>query len=220
MQAQSTTSGPYKAGTRPLILIALCLLGSNALAQSDDPSSSLTVFGGLGFGGNFETDVDIDIELDDGANLGLIFNFNETSTTQWEVIYLRNETAAQTQDLFSTRPSIDTEIQYFQGGGTYTSGGSAKVRPYVAGGFGLTNIDPRGQNTESDTFWSLSIGGGVQFNTSERLGFRLEARVFGTFVDSNSTIFCGSAAGGGCLVNVEGDMLWQSQVFGGITFRF
>ena len=220
MQRSFKKGSSWNGAALVLTIFTMCLVSAEGFAQSEAGPASLTLFGGQGFGGTFETDAGIDIELDDDVSLGFIFDYDQNRDTQWEVIYLRHDTMAETQDVFASRPLVNTEIQYFQGGGTYR-GGREKVRPYLAGTLGLTRIDPSGANTESDTFWSISIGGGVQFEASERLGFRLEGRVFGTAVTSNSAIFCGSSpAGGQCLVRLEGDMLWQSHVFAGVTFRF
>lgn len=210
-------------GTRPahrLTILMTSLICGQSFAQSDAGPAELTVFAGLGFGGTFQTESEIDIKLDDDSSLGIIFDYEEGPDTQWEVLYLRQDTAADTSALFTSQPSIDTEIQYLQGGGTFRGSGN-RLRPYLAGTVGLTHIDPVGGNTRSDTFWSISIGVGAQLRPSKRLGFRLEGRVFGTLVDSNSAIYCGSASGGSqCLFTLHGDVLWQSYVFAGVTSRF
>ncbi|MGD8808789.1 MAG: outer membrane beta-barrel protein [Gammaproteobacteria bacterium] len=203
------------------LVMALTLAGAPSLAQTDETRpAELTLFAGLGFGGTFETESGDDVRLDDKSSLGIIFDFEEGPNTQWEFLYLHQDTAADTSELFTSRASIDTTMQYLQGGGTFRGNGE-RVRPYVAATGGLTRIDPSGPDTRSDTFWSFSVGGGAQFILSERLGIRLEGRVFGTFVDSSSAIYCGSVPEtSGCLFILEGDALWQSHVFAGVTFRF
>jgi hypothetical protein len=201
-------------------LPAASLVWAQSLAQSDTDRAELTLFLGHGFGGTFATESEIDVRLDDHSSLGIIFDYEESPNTQWEGLYLRQNTSANTSALFSLQPSVETDIQYLQGGGTFRGSGE-RARPFVAGTVGLTHIDPSGANTRSDTFWSISIGGGVQLRTSERLGFRLEARVFGTLINSRSAIYCGSvSAVGQCLFTLRGDVLWQSHVFAGVSFRF
>lgn len=196
------------------------LAGTQSLAQTEARPAELTFFAGAGFGGTLTTESELDIRLDDGSSLGILFDYEEGPNTQWEGLYLQQDTAADTSDLFSAQPSTDTRIQYLQGGGTFRGDGE-RLLPYVAGTLGLTRIDPSGANTRSDTFWSISIGGGAQFRVSDRLGFRIEARVFATLVDSESAIYCGfDSVGGQCLFTLQGDVLWQSHVFAGVTVRF
>lgn len=197
---------------------------SQAFAQTEETKeespAALTLFAGQVFGGTFQTESGVDVRLEDDSSFGVIFDYDEGANTQWEFLYMEQRTAADTSDVSQSEPSIGTDIQYLQGGGTYIGSGG-RARPYLAGTAGITRIDPVGANRHSDMFWSLSIGGGVQIRTSERLGFRLEARVFGTFINSNSTFYCGSdLSGGQCVFELQGDVLWQSQVSAGLTFRF
>jgi hypothetical protein len=65
------------------------------------------------------------------------------------------------------------------------------------------------------------LGGGVQLNATKRLGFRLEARAFTTFVEDDSNIFCASSEGGGtCLLRVDARTLTQWEARAGLVFRF
>jgi len=216
----STQLGRFFKTAMRLALLMTSLAWGNSFAQEDERPSALTLFAGEGFGGTFQTESDVDIGLYDNSSWGIIFDYDDGPNNQWEFLYLEQGTAADTSLLTPEEPSIDTDIQYLQGGGTFIGSGE-KVRPYLAGTAGLTRIDPYGSNTRSDLFWSLSIGGGVQFEASERLGFRLEGRLFGTFVNSSSSIYCGSDLNGGqCLFRLQGDVLWQSHLFAGVTFRF
>jgi len=86
---------------------------------------------------------------------------------------------------------------------------------------GVTQFDPELAGTGSESFFSASFGGGVQLRARERLGIRLEARVFTTFVDDDSNIFCSSIDGvGACLVQVDATTLTQWEARAGLVFRF
>ena len=209
-------------GTLGRLAILLGVLASSAsLAQTTEgPGVDLTIFGGTGFGGEFVTDSDIEIPIKDGSTFGVIIDFEYDDETQWEIFLLEQDAASDTSDLPGFGPTVDTDIISLQGGGTYLTGGD-KVRPFVAGTLGLTHVDPRGVNTNSDTFWSLSVGGGVQIALSERVGVRVEGRVLGMLVDSDSLIYCGTGSGGSqCLFKLQGRIVTQSHAFAGITFRF
>ncbi len=159
-------------------------------------------------------------ELDDAASVGLIVNLRDSADTQWELIYARQSTAADASDFPAIEPSIGLELHNFQLGGTYMGQGT-RARPYVVATVGGTHISPDAAELDSDTFWSFSIGGGLQVFPSERLGLRLEARAWGTLLDSNTSLFCSSGLpGGACVITVDGRMLWQFETFAGVVVRF
>jgi hypothetical protein len=87
--------------------------------------------------------------------------------------------------------------------------------------FGVTNFDPQVSEFSSENFFSTSFGGGVQLNASERFGLRLEGRVYGTFLEDDSSIFCQSIGGAGsCLIQVDATVLTQWEARAGVVFRF
>jgi hypothetical protein len=73
----------------------------------------------------------------------------------------------------------------------------------------------------SETFWSFSIGAGLQIRPSDRLGIRLEARAWGTLIESDTTLFCLSGVqGASCGIRMDGRVLWQLETIAGIVVRF
>jgi len=207
--------------TAHLLILTTALVSVHAESQTPAGlDTELTFFGGYGFGGNFRTESGLDIDLDDGNDFGFIVDFANDEETQWEFLYLQQNASADTSQLSELEPSIDTNIRLFHGGGTYR-GGEARVRPFVAGTAGLTRIEPHGNNTDSDTYWSISFGGGVQIRATERIGFRLEGRILATLINTDSAIYCGSnLSSGQCLFILESNVLWQSHAYAGITVRF
>jgi len=185
--------------------------------------SALIVFGAYSFGGTFnDVDAEVSGEIKDAANFGLLFDFRESSNTQWEILYSQQSTEAVFSGLANPDTILDMKVHYLQGGGTYQGDGD-KLRPYLAATIGATHFEVRTDGFDSDTFFSFSIGTGLQIRPNDRLGLRLEARAFGTLIRSGSSLFCVSnPAGGsaGCAITVAGDLLWQLQTMAGIVFRF
>ena len=202
-----------------LIVCGLAMMSATAIA--DDLNVELTPFAAYRFGGTFEIeDSDDTYKLEDSPSFGLIWNLRQKYNTQWEVLYSRQETEANYSAALPTDPLIDVEIQALQLGGTYQGDGE-KVRTYLAATLGGTHIKTKGAGSSSDTFWSGSIGLGIQFQPKSRVGIRLEGRAYGTLVSSNSKIFCGSGPEGGvCAVTVDGKMLVQFEALLGVVFRF
>ena len=204
-----------------LLLLAGLSLPGESMAQQDPGKFELTPYAGFRFGGTFEDeDSDDSITLDDDSSFGLILDIRESAYTQWEIIYSRQTTVANLSDLGVSDPFADVDIHYLQGGGTLQGEGDT-VRPYLAVTIGGTFVDPSSADLEDDFFWSFSIGGGLNFRPTERLGLRLEARAFGTLVSSSTDLFCRSGpAGALCAISVDGNMLWQLETFAGVVFRF
>lgn len=196
-------------------------LPTDGLAQESPGKFELTPYAGFRFGGTFyDEDSDNSIALDDDASFGLILDIRESANTQWEIIYSRQTTAANISELGVPQQFVDVDIHHFQGGGTLLGDGE-KVRPYLAATIGGTLVDPASAEFEDDFFWSFSIGTGLTFRPSERIGFRLEARAFGTLISSSSDLFCHSGPEGAlCAISIDGKMLWQLETFAGIVLRF
>ena len=216
-------SGIRQAGMNAVAALSFLMLAGTAAAQTSAGNYELTPYGAFGFGGTFEDDeADTSAELDDAASFGLIFNIREAANTQWEIIYSLQSTDADITGASAGQERVDMDVHYLQGGGTYLGEGSV-ARPYLAATIGATHFDAKSDDYQSDTFFSFSVGTGLQIRPNERLGIRVEARLFGTVVQSGSDLFCISDPGNGtagCLVTVSGKVLWQTQAMAGLTFRF
>lgn len=196
------------------------LAGGHAAAETSPGTFEITPYGGYRFGGSFDDDMDRSADLDDDAGYGFILNLRESSNTQWEAIFSRQESSVDTTEFGLADPSIDVELTTFQLGGTYMGEGT-RMRPYVAATIGGTHISPDLPTLDSDTFWSGSVGAGLQVFPTQKVGLRLEIRGHGTLLSSSSDLFCSSGPQGGvCAIAIEGNALWQVEVFAGAVFRF
>lgn len=217
----------FRSALRASLSILLVAGGGPALAQHgsgfDIPRVSLTPIGGYTFGGKFEDqDGTTEVELDDAAHYGLILNFRESATTQWEVFYALQETEADISELPSGGPSgkMDVDIQYLQVGGTYVADGLT-ARPFLVATLGATRFDPDPLTFDSENFFSFGIGAGWQLQPTERLGLRLESRLMGTFLGSDTDLFCETGPDENiCAISADSEMFWQLQTSLGLVFRF
>jgi hypothetical protein len=194
---------------------------TTATAQQSNFKFELTPFAGYRVGGSFEEkDGDGRVELNDSNAQGIIFNIKANPNGQYEFLYSRQSTDARTEGFLLNDPTIDLDVETFHFGGTYLFDGE-KTRPFLALTLGVTQFDPGITDSNSESFFSASIGGGFQLNATKRLGFRLEARAFTTFVEDDSNIFCVSSGGaGGCVIQVAGRTLTQWEARAGLVFRF
>ena len=182
----------------------------------------LTPYAGYRFGGTFEDEGSTtSVGLDDRSSTGFIFNIREAENTQWEIIFSRQQTRADTTQISGLGPRVDVDVEYLQGGGTYQGRLRNGVRPYLAATLGAARIAPRLSGLGDDSFVSFSIGTGLQIRPTARFGIRLEARAWGTLVDSDTRLFCRSGVQiAGCAIEVDGSILWQIETFAGLVFRF
>lgn len=186
------------------------------------PRFELTPYAAYRFGGEFEEqDGDRAFELGEGNAQGLIFNIRAADVnTQWEVLYARQQAEVETQPSFSGGPLLDIDIDYLHFGGTYLFEG-VNTRPFVALTAGVSHFEPGLPGYAGETYFSGSIGGGVQVRATKRLGVRLEARAFATLVDSDGSLFCASGDQiSGCAFTVNGTALYQFEARAGLVFRF
>ena len=206
---------------RALAISLLLVMSATASAQGKTFKYEITPFVGYRFGGHFE-DEDSGAEFDLGESdaWGLTFNVLANPNGQWEVLYAHHGTELSTQGLFANDPFIDLDIEYLQIGGTYLFDGN-NTRPFIALTLGVSQFDPEPPEFGTETFFSASFAGGLHINANKRFGVRLEGRVFTTFVDSSSNIFCSSIGGAGaCLIQIDGTIVtqWEGRV--GLVFRF
>ncbi len=214
-----------RLGTRLFALLVASMVVAAALpaqaAAADELKFVITPFVGYRFGGDFEVEGSTaSYRIDDSEAFGLLLNMRHSGNTQWELLYSVQQTTAMLRDSVATAPAVDTDIHVLQIGGTYQGSGET-VRPYIALTLGGTHIKTTANGTQSDSFFSGSIGAGVSLIPNSRLGIRLEARAYGTLMDANTDLFCQTGPDMNiCAIRIDGSLLSQFELFAGIIFRF
>ena len=208
---------------RRFLICAIALAPICVDAQVEPGRIELTPYGAYSFGGKVSNaDSGVSSNVKDSGNFGLILNIRESSKTQLEFIYSQQDTKVNVTGLATGDVVLDSDVHYLQFGGTYQGEGDI-IRPYLAATVGAAYFDVLTDGFDGDTFFSFSIGTGLQVWPTKSFGLRLEARAFGTLVSSDSSLFCVSNPGAGfsgCAVSVEGDVLWQIQTMAGFVIRF
>jgi opacity protein-like surface antigen len=202
------------------VLLAIFLF-CPSFAFADNWFTEITAFGASRFGGTFEEDEsDASYELNDSPSFGLILNFRHQYPTQWEILYSQQRTEAEFSGATTNDPEVDIDLHVLQLGGTYQFDGEV-ARPYLAFTLGGTHVRTSSADSKSDTFFSGSVGVGMKFLPTSRVGIRVEARAYGTLVSSSTDLFCSTGPDANiCAIRLEGRMLSQVETFAGITVRF
>lgn len=186
---------------------------------------SVTPIAGYRMGGNFDGEEEgEEVSLDDDSMLGVILNGPVQSVygdayTEWE-LYFSRQSAGIDDAPAGVDPSLDIDITHVLAGGTYVAEGET-ARPFLAAGIGIAHLSPDGAGYDSDTVFAFGIGAGAHVFPASQVGLRLEARLLGAVIDSDNALFCSSASGGAsCVFRASGDVLWQWELFAGVTARF
>lgn len=212
----------YRTLSAGLVLaIFITTAGPRVLAADEPGAMEVTPHAAWRFGGSFDTAEDQELDLEDGTGFGLSVNFRAQSNTQWEIYYGRQSSEFSADGASLGDRSVDVDIDYLHGGGTYILDGES-IRPYVVMTIGASRFSPEASpDLDDETFFSLSLGGGMRIAAGERVAFRLEGRFFTSFVETDSSLFC--EIGGStnlCLLRADSSTVTQWQVSAGLTLKF
>lgn len=197
--------------------LSLSILSSFAGAQSR--SVEITPFVGYQVGGRDQSRLG-QFSIDGAVSYGAMLDLRVRPDATIQFLYDRQETTLDFRDthpFFPTRVRLDLSIEYFHFGGTVEFG-ETRFRPYFALTLGASRFHPQREELSDEWRFSLGTGFGFKSYVNERFGFRADARVWPTFLNTRGGIFC--SAPGGCLVSVEADFLVQGNATVGLFFTF
>jgi len=214
-----TERGGGTMQTKALFFLVIVLIAGLSMSHSAPAAEfEITPFAGFTMGGEFkDAETGESLSFDDTSSYGIMLDFKQAEDPWIELYFSRQQTSLKVdQGAFISDPLFDVDIEYYHLGGTYGTA-TGMVRPYVAGTFGATHMVPHGEGLQSETKFSLGLGGGVKLYLTKRLGVRLDGRWLGTFFNGSGSAFC---SGGQCLVNVQGNVLSQFTANAGVILAF
>jgi opacity protein-like surface antigen len=171
-------------------------------------------FVGYRFGGSFDDEFSgRSLDVDERGNWGFVISTPATATTRYEFLYSHQD--SRLSDRANPQDTFDLDIHYLQLGGTVDLNYQG-VTPYFSGGIGMTHMNPGRRALSNETRLSLSLGGGIKWYPTDRLGIRLEMRGYGTLMDTSGSLFCD----GGCELQLSSDLFPQFETNLGLIFRF
>jgi hypothetical protein len=188
--------------------------GAGGAKQATD--SNITVYGGSRTS-NHLTDVTSgqSVSLSGNASYAVAVDIGIDRFKQWEIFYGHQKTELSSIGFPAASNNVPLAIDYLHFGGTYFPDGLGKGG-YVAGGLGVTMLQPDRAGLNSETKPSLNIGFGYLLPLGKTFGLRFEVRGYATLLNSNSSMFCS----GGCAVSVKGSALYQGEGMIGLSARF
>ena len=199
---------------RKIIATAL-LMALPAMAAEKD--HAVTVYGGYRGGGNFtdaNTGQSLSLESNGAVSLALDLPFD--AARQYQIFFSRQHTNLKLDTApFTSSNQLPMDIYYLHIGGTFFFDGEVGKGAYVVGGLGATLFDP-GQGFKSELYPSINVGVGYQWPLANTFAVRVEARGYGTLVNSGGGVFCS----GGCVISIKGDSVTQGELMFGLSARF
>lgn len=219
-------------------VLALALLP--ALAAADE-GVEVTLFGGVRVGGAVEEVDGGDSEFEEGVSYGIAVDVPIGDGVQIEVLISHQEAELVAgQGVPGSPRQLDLDVDYFHVGALWEWGPERRTRPFrrhkgkdratlppppapprtrpfmtVTGG--LAEFNPRGQQLDSESFFSFAVGGGAKHVLGDHVGLRFEGRIFGSWVDGSREVFCNPD---GCFGRVSGSILWQFEGTVGLMLKF
>jgi hypothetical protein len=143
----------------------------------------------------------LDVEVRPGTQVEL---FYERQESEMEFIPVTFGSPTQTLGDITTSYYHIGAIQGFKRG---------KVMPFTGGTLGATSLDPSQANVATKWVFSFAFHAGAKIYLSERIGLRLNGRLFASFLDASAGLYFGSNGGG---MAIGGSALWQWALGGGL----
>jgi opacity protein-like surface antigen len=197
--------------------LSVVIVAGPAQAKEEPRSNNfeVTPFIGLMAGGSFEDPSTGDErDLEDDTNYGIFFNIvDEVPERHYEFFYTKQSSVIE-----GSVP-IDLDTEYLHLGGTVAY--PSHVIPYFGITVGATRFSPDLAGLDDEIKLSFSVGGGMKFPITDRIGIRFDARALITLLENDSEIFCVSVpATASCLIKPEGDTYIQYMGSLGVSFGF
>ncbi|WP_371376830.1 hypothetical protein [Thalassotalea aquiviva] len=201
------------------ILVALLLFSHQSLAQQPQQQSpqvrSLSFFVGERSSDVFRDDHSdfANVDFYNDTNFGLIFS--------WPYDHYRDSSLLYSVSNTKFKPAFDginnhIGIHYLHLGGQVSLyHGLLPIK--VTGGLGVTHFSPNETRLDSETKPSAHLGIGTELLLTNRLSFRVDARIYATLFNTDGAIFCSANQ---CLIQTSSRVWYQGEFSAGITLRF
>ena len=197
----------------------LCLLATAAIVLAAAPARAqnfeVAPFGGVRFGGGFfEASSGRPIDTDAAPAVGVTVDIPWTPGLQIEAAFSHQAaTLFVPGQPFGPASRVHFTVDHWQGGGLQEYG-NGRARPFLTGVLGLTRYSA---GADSEFRLTAGGGGGIKLFPVDRIGFRLDGRVFATLIDaSGRALACVDQT---CLVALHVNVVWQAEFTAGLVVR-
>jgi hypothetical protein len=204
----------YLHVTTLLALTTVCIWPATSAAGD---AYEFGAFSSYRFSGHLSDDTTGDtLKFGTAAGYGAVVDIPYNADGQLEFIWSHSREPLGPKSFFVGAPRFDVDVDYFHIGGIHNLSGG-RVRPFVAGGFGVTRLDPQQSGLSAATEFSVGLGGGAKVWLTRHLGLRLEGRGYINLTDTHGSLFCGN---NGCVARINGSGFGQFELTAGVFAAF
>ena len=190
---------------------SIIILGS--IAPSYAQKIEITPTAGFMFAGKLSTYLG-ELNFRDNWNYGLLVDINIQKYMAVELMYIRLNTNVDLIQNGITTPLWPNFVEeYWQIGVMRTVKDMKKLRIFTGGTLGATYFNPNDSEYGDDWRFSITLGGGVKYYISKRIGLRFDARLMMPIYWGSATIYAG---GGGGFAIGTGTVIPQVMLNGGL----
>jgi hypothetical protein len=196
----------------PGFALAMWLLAAPHV-RAQTQTVELTVFGGLGFGGELlETPGYEAVALQAGPVYGGTAAVQFLPKWRFEALFMREESKVR-GPVYGTY--VDVNVDRYMVGVQEQERLSGNLDIFGEFMLGATQYLPKGY--DSELRFTLGVAAGVKTYVARNVGFRFEARGYYTPVSISGRVYCGFY---GCLIGYTGTGTFQGDVSAGVIFAF
>lgn len=215
------------------LLLWIALSSSSILAQDFkrfefQPFGGFTTTGGIPI--ESEDNVSASIHVDSSYHAGAAFNIYVNELDAIGVMWQRHFTEGRLpSEIFVPSPSVESARfnlhvdQYHVDFIHHYRIMNPDTLPYIMAGLGATTyFADRDGRSDSKSYFSFALGGGVKYFFNSHFGFRGEARWSPTVLSTSDSSFWCNIGGDGamCDVRLKASLQHQLDLTGGLVFRF
>lgn len=205
--------------------LALALFLLLSTIQSYGQAIELSGYGGYMLSGKSNY-YDGEIDIKNGGVFGATLGYDLGNGTQVQFLYNRNSADGHVvyyRPVIPENYSFDLVLEHFHlGVEKALMAGNETIQPYGAFSLGIAaytpkNIKPSGHELDPATRFSMGAGLGVKIFPTERIGIKLQAKMFMPMLFGGVGVFCGSGGcSGGSSFYVP---IVHGEFSGGVVFR-
>jgi hypothetical protein len=202
------------------ILFSVLLLSPFFSFSQYEPKPEISLMAGYMWGGSTLT-VNGELKIEDGTNYGVILDLPIAKKgITLELLYSRLDSKLNFKSRTGgTRDSslFDMSTNYIQIGGLKEVETGTNLRPFGIFALGTTIFGPKNSSFADQWVLSFSLGGGLKYYLSERIGLRLDARFLFPVYLTGGGFYCGT---GGCGAGIgSSPAILQGYIDGGVIIR-
>ena len=213
----------------------LMVVGSSAVLAADFKRFEFQPFGGFTASGSIPLISDDDvhhgsIHVNSSFNVGATVAVNLNALDAVEALWQRQFTEGRLPAEISVpissgnSPAFDLRIDQFHCNFLHHYEiADPKAMPYVMAGLGVTTYYAnRNGQSDSRSYFSFALGGGIKYFFTSHFGLRGEARWSPTLLSASDSSFWCNIGGSGatCVIHLKTSLQHQLDLTGGIVFRF